>query len=135
MIREPGRYIYLAVRPAPRKSTQSWSELPPDGVKPPARFGHTLIFDPVRDRMIVSHGLTDASGRPLRRCLHHAAYDPKRDQMFLYGGCSSGFGPCPRDDLWTFDLQSNRWTQRVSTPRPPGRERYGMAFDSRRVRL
>ena len=136
---------------------KTWSRLSGDDAGPKRRYGHSAIYDPVRDRMIISHGFTDsgrfddtwafdfgknawqdispASGRPLRRCLHHAAYDPKRDRMFLYGGCSSGFGPCPQDDLWTFDLQSNQWTQRASTPRPPGRERYGMAFDNRRDRL
>ena len=137
--------------------SKSWQQLSSDDAGPKRRYGHSAIYDPVRDRMIISHGFTNsgrfddtwvfdfskngwreispASDRPLRRCLHHAAYDPKRDQMFLYGGCSSGFGPCPQEDLWTLDLQNNRWTQRVASLRPPGRERYGMAFDNRRDRL
>ncbi len=139
-------------------AAKTWRQLGGGNPGPKPRYGHSAIYDPVRDRMVISHGFTDsgrfddtwafdlaknqwvdispaASERPLRRCLHHAAYDPKRDQMFLYAGCSSGFGPCPQEDLWTFDLKSTRWTQLVSSPHPPGRERYGMAFDARRDRL
>lgn len=55
--------------------------------------------------------------------------------MLLYGGCASGFGPCPLDDLWVLDLNTNRWTEKQSTPRPRGREHYGIVFDTVRERL
>ena len=109
-----------------------WNQLTP-GEGPSRRYGHSAIYDPTQDRMIISHGFTDAgrfddtwsldlstnrwrdispsSGRPLKRCLHHSVYDPVRQQMLLYGGCSSGFGPCPQGDLWSFDLKSERWTE------------------------
>jgi uncharacterized protein (TIGR03437 family) len=135
---------------------QQW-QLIDNGSVPAKRYGHSAIYDPVRDRMIVSHGFTDAgrfddtwafdlsrnawadisppSNRPLRRCLHHAVYDPVRDQMLLYAGCSSGFGPCPQDDLWSFDLRTNLWTQINSPTKPPARERYGVAYDLSRSRM
>src|SRR5260370_2355316 len=55
--------------------------------------------------------------------------------MLLYGGCSSGFGPCPQGDLWSFDLARNQWTQIVTTVSPAPRQRYGMVFDDNRKKL
>ncbi|MEO8129387.1 MAG: kelch repeat-containing protein [Bryobacteraceae bacterium] len=135
----------------------AWQQLGRDEAGPSRRYGHSAIYEPVRDRMIISHGFTDEgrfddtwafdlaantwknispSGiRPLRRCLHHAAYDGTNNQMYLYGGCSSGFGPCPQGDLWSFDLNNNSWTERTAQLNPPAREHYGMAFDSERGKL
>jgi hypothetical protein len=31
--------------------------------------------------------------------------------MILFGGCSSGFGPCPQGDVWAFDLKTTTWTE------------------------
>ena len=135
----------------------SWTKLS-NGTGPSPRYAHSAVYDAKRDRIVVSHGFTSESGRfddtwafdlktntwqnltpagtkPLRRCLHHAVYDAAGDQMFLYGGCSSGFGPCPQGDLWAFDLSSNTWSQRTAPALPPARERYGMAFDAGRRRL
>ncbi len=137
-------------------AANSWRQLSPSG--PAERYGHSAIYDPRGDRMIISHGFTSVQGRfddtwafdlrdntwrnitpggprPLRRCLHHAVYDERNHQMLLYGGCSGGFGPCPQGDLWSFDLNTNHWVERTSNPRPPVRERYGMAFDTNRNRL
>ncbi len=132
----------------------SWAKLS-DDTGPSPRYAHSAIYDSKRDRVIISHGFTSESGRfddtwafnlktnawfnmtptgtkPLRRCLHHAVYDEEADEMLLYGGCSSGFGPCPQGDLWAFDIGKSAWTQRAATPSPPARERYGMAFDPTR---
>lgn len=135
-------------------SANSWRQIGRDDAGPTRRYGHSGIYDAERDRMIVSHGFTDAgrfddtwafdfasntwrdispsSGRPLRRCLHHAAYDGANSQMLLYGGCASGFGPCPLGDLWSFDLRTNRWTEKTTQPRPSFREHYGIGFDAMR---
>ena len=133
----------------------TWRRLDGDGPRPNIRYGHAAIFDAARDRMVISHGFTDqgrfddtwafdfqsnswtnispADGRPLRRCLHHAVYDPDNDQMLMFGGCASGAGPCPLDDLWAFDLASHQWQRRAGGP--PARQWYGTAFDrdSRRM--
>jgi hypothetical protein len=135
----------------------SWRQLSPDPAGPVPRYGHSAIYDGARDRMIVSHGFTSAgrfddtwafslssntwreisppSNRPLRRCLHDAAYDPAGNQMLLYGGCASGFGPCPLGDLWSFDLNNHRWTERTGSARPPARQWSGLQYDGRRGRL
>ena len=135
----------------------AWQQLSRDDSGPSRRYGHSAIYDAARDRMVISHGFTDAgrfddtwafdfatnvwrnltpSGtRPLRRCLHHAVYDPANNRMLLYGGCASGFGPCPLGDLWSFDLSANRWTELTGQIQPPARQHYGMAFDTVRGRL
>ncbi len=131
-----------------------WTRLRGSGPAPNIRYGHSAIADPRRDRMVISHGFTDEgrfddtwafdfaadrwtdispARRPLRRCLHRAAYDPTRDRMLLYGGCASGAGPCPLDDLWSFDLAANTWTQLAGGP--PGREFYGVGFDAEMDRM
>jgi uncharacterized protein (TIGR03437 family) len=132
----------------------SWQQLSRDAAGPSRRYGHSAIYEPSRDRMIVSHGFTNSgrfddtwafnfstnswqdvspSGtRPLPRCLHRAVYDAERSQMFLYGGCASGFGPCPLGDLWAFDLRRNQWIEQTAALKPPAREHYGMVFDRAR---
>lgn len=135
----------------------SWRQLSADNTGPSRRYGHSAIYETARDRMVISHGFTNAgrfddtwafdfssnswrdispSGtRPLRRCLHHAAYDAERGEMYLYGGCSSGSGPCPQGDLWSLDLALNRWSERTPRSGPPAREHYGMAFNAIRGKL
>lgn len=136
-----------------------WTRLHAGGSgAPAARYGHSSVYDPAGNRILISHGFTSESGRfddtwafdlatnqwrnlnpsgarPLRRCLHHATFDAAKQQMYLYGGCASGFGPCPLGDLWSYDLRANRWTEIRSAGAPPGRERYGIGFDGARNRL
>lgn len=98
------------------------------------RFDDTWAFELATNTW---RNISPPSGaaRPLRRCLHHAALNAEGNEMLLYGGCSSGSGPCPQADLWSFDLTSHRWTERTPRLSPPGREHYGLAFDAARSRL
>jgi len=134
-----------------------WSQLAADNAGPSRRYGHSAILDAARERMIISHGFTNSgrfddtwafnlstnrwqdispsSGRPLRRCLHHAVLDAEGQQMLLYGGCASGSGPCPLGDLWSFDLNTHRWTERVAALKPSPRQWHGLGFDAMRRRM
>ncbi|MBC8167381.1 MAG: hypothetical protein H7Y20_16120 [Bryobacteraceae bacterium] len=136
---------------------RTWQQLSAENTGPGRRYGHSAIFDSARNRMVISHGFTNSgrfddtwafdfnsdswrdlspSGtRPLKRCLHHAVVDSANSQMYLYGGCASGFGPCPLGDLWAFDLSSGRWTEKTTQLKPPPREHYGMGFEAVRGRL
>lgn len=137
-------------------ASNSWQLLAADGAGPAARHGVSAIYDEGHDRMVISHGFTNTGRtddtwaldlstntwrdispavRPLRRCLHHASYDAATQQMYLYGGCSSGYGPCPDSDLWSLDLNTNTWTARGTGALPPGRQDYAMAFDPTGKRL
>jgi uncharacterized protein (TIGR03437 family) len=139
-------------------ATNAWRQLAANGSGPSNRYGHSVILDTRRERLVLSHGFTSESGRfddtwafdlrtnrwqnitpsgskPLRRCLHHAVYSAARDEMYLYGGCSSGAGPCPQGDLWILNLATNQWREAGLNPRPPGRQWYGISFDDARARL
>ena len=134
-----------------------WSELSPTGVPPSARYLHTAIYDPVRDRMVVFGGL-DASGihndvwaltlagspawtqiaplatPPSARDFHSAIYDPVRDRMLVFGGYSdAGF----RNDLWALSLAgSPTWSLITPVGVPPSpRYLHTAIYDSVRDRM
>lgn len=138
-------------------AANAWTRLSPDGTGPPQRYGHGAIYETARDRMVITHGfttagrfddtwafdfktnswteITPAGTRPLKRCLHHAVYDSARSQMYIYGGCASGFGPCPLGDVWAFDLNTSQWTERTPSASPAPRYHDGISFDDARARL
>jgi hypothetical protein len=132
--------------------TEKWSKLNITGAEPQMRYGTSAVIDPTADRLIVSHGFTDQGrfddtwsldlktnkwqdvspkDRPLKRCLHDAAFDVKNRKMILFGGCSSGFGPCPQGDLWSFDPTAKTWTEiKPIGAAPDPRSNYSMVYNS-----
>jgi hypothetical protein len=132
-------------------------ELLSDGAPGPSpRYGTSLVHDG-EGSLYVSHGFTFegrfddtwrfdlASGtwedrspapelRPLKRCLHEAAWDGSSESMWLYGGCSSGFGPCPRGDLWRFNPGSGEWSE-VPVSGPSGRSNPSLTIERTEDRL
>ncbi len=120
-------------------SANAWSQVMVTGARPNPRYG--AAGGVAGGALFVSHGFTDqgrfndtwafdlgsnqwqdvspASGRPLPRCLHNAAFSNEQE-MVLFGGCASGYGPCPIGDTWRFDLSSRTWAQAspASAPAP-----------------
>ena len=119
-------------------SSLSWSKLSPAGTPPSARYSHTAIYDPVRDRMVMFGGPTvDGGGSlndtwalsltgspswsqlapvgslPSTRLGHSAIYDPVRDRMVVFAGYNGGYYNVYLNGVW--DL---RWTP--GPPPPPG---------------
>ncbi|MBI2846230.1 MAG: hypothetical protein HYX86_06775, partial [Chloroflexi bacterium] len=135
-------------------ATETWSLLVTSGGPPPARYGTSAIVDQIRNRLIISHGFTTsgrfddtwaldlatltwtdispAGTRPLKRCLHEAVYDFLGGRMLLFGGCSSGFGPCPQGDLWAFDLATHTWTELTPAEGPSAVSNPALVFDTQR---
>lgn len=134
--------------------TETWSEIQTQGDKPDIRYGHGVTLDTQNNRLVISHGfardgrhddtwaldlhthqwteLTPQGAKPLKRCLHDIAYAPNSNAVYLFGGCSSGFGPCPQGDLWALDLQTNQWTLASSTSESPSaRENPAIVVDSK----
>jgi hypothetical protein len=137
-----------------------WMELAPTGGPPSARSGHSAIYDPVRDRMVVfggtyydgsSHDLNDVwalslaatpawmqptpSGTPpARRGGHSAIYDPVRDRMVVFGGWS---GPSTLNEFWTLALAGEPvWMQLTPSGTPPSaRSEHSAIHDQVRDRM
>jgi hypothetical protein len=124
------------------------------GDKPDIRYGHGVTLDETNHRLVVSHGfardgrhddtwaldlgtlawqdVTPQGEKPEKRCLHDIAYAPTAEEIYLYGGCSSGFGPCPQGDLWTLDVKSGVWE--IKSPSgevPSARENPAIAINTR----
>ena len=125
--------------------TLAWTKLHDGaGAAPSPRYGLAAVLDDER-RLLISHGFTfegrfndtwafggtdegwtDVSPggdgvRPLNRCLHEQAWDPDSKTMLLFGGCSSGFGPCPQGDLWRYDPSARTWMEITPSTGPSAR--------------
>jgi uncharacterized protein (TIGR03437 family) len=104
---------------------KAWTQLTAPGAPAP-RFGHTLVADPSRRRLVVFGGQStgffndtwafdiassawtrlDSGTGPSRRYGHSAVYDAARDRMVI----SHGFTDAGRfDDTWAFDFRTNSW--------------------------
>ena len=114
-----------------------WSLIAPFGLRPPGRAGHSAIYDPVRDRMIVFGGsglgpevwalsladlrwgqLLPGGTPPSARHGHAAIYDPAGDRMIVFGGAS--YGTPDRLNAWALSLGGSPvWTPLPQVPPPP----------------
>ena len=128
--------------------TLTWEQIDDGSSAPTPRYGTSLVFDGDAG-LFVSHGFTfegrfddtwrfdvdgggwedvspDPATRPLRRCLHEAVWSGETSSMWMYGGCSSGYGPCPQGDLWEF--KDGVWTERTAAG-PPARTNPSLVVD------
>ena len=133
----------------------AWTQLSPAGTPPTARYEHTAIYDPVRDRMVVYGGvsgpsyaddvwslsfsgtpawvpLTPTGTPPPARQNHTAVYDPVRDQMVVFGGNNPAL-----NDVWALSLSGiAAWTQLTPTGTPPSaRNSHAAIYDPVRDRI
>jgi len=136
----------------------AWTALIAAGSPPPARYAHTMIYDPVRDRMLVFGGYTNSiflqdvwelslvgtptwtplapSGtKPAVRWGHGAAYDPVGDRMIVFGG--GGNAGALYNDVWSLSLSgSPAWTLLTPSGTPPlTRRAASLVYDSNHQRL
>ncbi len=130
----------------------TWIEMPTGDARPSPRYGTSAVLDD-RGQLLITHGFTfdgrfddtwsldPATGvwtdvspapetRPLKRCLHEAVWDDATSRMLLYGGCSSGFGPCPQGDLWAFDPATRAWSELTGATNPAGRSNPALVRDA-----
>jgi len=138
------------------RGTPAWSRLTPAGNAPSARSGHSAIYDPVRDRIVVFGGfalglvnevwalslsgtpawtrLTPSGIPPSARQNHAAIYDPAGDRMLVFGGADQGGA---RNDVWALSLSRNPgWSEIVASGTlPAARRRHTAIVDSERSRV
>jgi hypothetical protein len=132
--------------------TPAWTQLTPSGIPPGARTGHSAIYDPARDRMVVFGGsllndtwalslantpawtqLTPSGTPPGARTRHSAIYDPVRDRMMVFGGASDS----RLNDVWALSLADMpAWTQLTPLGTPPSaRGAHSAIYDPMRDRM
>ena len=135
----------------------TWTKLAPSGTPPSGRAGHSAIWDPVRNRMIVFGGetlpgsyandvwaltlfpggatwtqLTTSVTRPGARAHHAAVYDPLSDRMLV----CMGFNFDTLHDFWALSLASNVWSIIPTQPSAiTWRHEHTAVFDAPRNRL
>jgi hypothetical protein len=134
----------------------TWTQLMPTGGPPASRSGHSAVYDPVRDRMVVFGGQTGLTYRndawalqlagtpawssiaatgvpPELRSRHSAIYDSVRDRMVVFGGADGGnlLG-----DLWSLSFAGPAWTELTPAGTPPlPRAGHKAIYDSSRDRM
>ena len=110
-----------------------WTQLFPLHI-PTARYGHVMVYDSARNRIVMFGGRTGGGktdlndtwvfkggdwtqivtpNSPPARILAGGAYDPNRDRFVLFGGASisaDGKTVTPFHDTWEFD--GTTWTHR-----------------------
>ncbi|MEP7029196.1 MAG: kelch repeat-containing protein [Candidatus Eisenbacteria bacterium] len=118
--------------------TPTWTMLTPLGSPPQARYAHSMVYDSVRDRMLVFGGFDgfsdfnnvwalNLSGTPTWELLtpagsppnplrgHDAIYDPIRDRMLVFGGYDGGL----HNWVYALALATPAWSALSPTGGPP----------------
>ena len=110
---------------------------------PPETYGQALVYDPVRQRTILSCGSGQRdtwdwngtnwtrhilSPTPSARSDHAMAYDSDRQRVLLFGG-----SPTTLAETWEWDGAS--WLQRMPVTSPLGAYGHAMAYDAARKRM
>jgi hypothetical protein len=141
----------------PLSGTPEWRILSPAGAPPTPRDDHTMIHDPVRDRMIVFGGESTSgvlsetwslsmdatptwthlttSGPAPARGNHTAIYDPVRDRMIVFGGYDqNGFSS---NATWALSLSGMpTWSSIATTgSAPTPTEGHDAVYDPVRDRM
>ena len=138
-------------------ASPAWTLLAPTGTPPPTRSGHSAVYDPVRDRMVVFGGqsgltyrsdawalalagtpawtnMAPSGGPPDARARHSGIYDSVRDRLVVFGGNDTGG---PKGDLWALSFAGTpTWTLLTpsGTP-PPARTGHKAIYDATRDRM
>jgi len=123
---------------------ETWSQFV--GVTPPARTSTAMVYDSVRQRIVLFGGASVASGpfadtwewdgaswaqrtsvvTPPARASHALAFDRQRGVTVLFGGFGSG--STIFDDIWEWD--GANWVSRPHSGGPGARYGHQMAFDA-----
>lgn len=135
-------------------ATMNWEQMMPAGILPAPRFGHSAVFDPTTERMIVFGGhrdgvgfrndawalsLTDAAWSelnadvaPAPREGAPAIHDPVEKRLVVFGGWD---GSTTRNDTWALATSSSEWTELPLSGLPPIRSGAASIYDPLRDRM
>jgi hypothetical protein len=147
----------------PLSASPTWEKLATSGTPPPPRSGHSTIYDPVHDRVILCGGegwgsslhgylsdvwalsllsdtwseLAPGGTAPGGREGHGAVYDPEGRRMMLFGGHYENGTRGFWNDLWELSLgDSVAWSEICAEgPVPGARSAFGTIYDPARRRM
>jgi hypothetical protein len=129
-----------------------WTELAASGPWPSERRDSALVYDSVRDSLVLFGGVGDnmalndlwewdgagwsertpTGPGPAGRSLHRMVYDSRRGRVVLYGGFLEG----STYDLSLWEWDGASWEEHPADASAPGsRPGHGMAYDTRRGRV
>jgi hypothetical protein len=135
-------------------SSNTWVELNP-AVRPPSRFNPGIAYIADRQAILIFGGYrtpdrnlndtwlfdvnTDTwrelepSNSPAPRSNVGMTYDAKNRRVILFGGSSNS--EYPTSDTWTYDFESNSWTEMHPAASPKPQYGVGMVYDSLNERI
>jgi len=129
--------------------TNNWTKLNPSN-EPSGRYGHSMVYDSEHGKVVLfgGYGVSNldetwsydletntwnnltTSIRPSIRRYHAMAYDSERGKFVLFGGTDHGTHRF--SDTWTYDLETNNWTNQNPSNKPSARQGPAMVYDSER---
>jgi hypothetical protein len=142
-------------------ATGAWTQRPASGVVPAVRSGAAMVFDPVRNRMLLFGGRganaynfedlwewdpttgtwTERSGggsHPSARTQHGMVYQASTGKILLYGGGRSESDyqgirvSASLGGTWELDPATAKWTELFPASSPSIRHDFGLVWDSAR---
>jgi hypothetical protein len=135
-------------------ATGSWQPILPSGTPPSGRMYYGMVYDPVRQRMLMIGGhpefqndvwalalngppawtqLSPAGTAPSPRYAHSIVYQPGPDRVILFGGYDGAY----RNDVWALSLAGTpTWSQLTPAgSAPTGRWASAVIHDALRDRM
>lgn len=139
-------------------TSNTWAMMPPAYSPAPALIS-SVVYDSESDRIILFGGLLDSMGNlgllnetwsydlntnswtkmtpnagPSERFGISAVYDPISDLVITFGGVGFSYGgaepvPVIFDDVWTYDLNTDTWSEVNQLTKPTERALGAMAID------
>ena len=138
--------------------SNTWTEKIANGApgSPPARYGHSMVWDPVGQRVIMFGGndgtykndwwwydplsgtngawidMTTAAISPTARNGHSMIWDPIKQKVIMFGGYNDLDTSQWKNDLWEYNPISNTWTMKIANGKddsPPARQLHSMVWD------
>ena len=120
---------------------------------PSARFSHAMAYDSANDKVVLFGGgpststfksdtwiydpATDSweqvfpASHPSARKNHAMVYDSSNGVVVLFGGYYDDGSVTKYQDTWTYNVNTNTWTEMSSSSKPSARYAVGMAYDSK----
>lgn len=143
----------------PLTGPPAWTELTPTGTPPAARAAGAVVYDQVRQRMVLFGGfdggnvlsdgftlalggtpawapLATTGGPPAARAIPGVIHEAPQDRLVLFGGLTGAETDIALNDLWALDLATGAWAElSPSGALPSPRQSPGVVYDAPRDRM